>query len=166
MTDSKKENFSFSNPFSGAFAGGLGGAVVTAIGASIQGHNVKPEVLAVLSGGAILGAIAGSVGCCIPDTANMPLSAQLLFGATKVGLSLMVTLAAPKMGNIVLGSDVDWSDTVVDGLIGAGVISASACGVALCCAGPAIYSLFKTSEKTPDLQSKENPIPLEVAAAV
>lgn len=116
---------SISNPFVGAIAIGVGRAISTAIGAAIRENDVHSEALTVLAGGAITGAIAGLLGCCIPETDNnSSLFLKMAEGVLVTGISVAAILTAPIMGEECLQLGIDWGQVIVDSLIGDATITA------------------------------------------
>ncbi len=155
------------NPIPGAITYGLGGAAVTAIGAAIRGNNIHKEAMTVLVGGVITGAMAGTFGCCLPNTEDSSCSMKIACGALNSGLQLAAFLTAPIMGEQIMDLGISWAPTVVDGLIGDGVIlgGVAAIGTVACCSfggkvvGDAIrHTLWGSHEDTvPNCKAEHNP---------
>jgi hypothetical protein len=167
QTNEEQKSSNIQDPCSGAMSIGLVGAAVTAIGANIMGHSVHDEAMTVLTGGVITGALAGTFGCCLPDTQNANLGMKIAFGVLKAGLGLAATLTAPLMGETILNLGTSWSDTVVDGLVGGSVVAAGVIGLAAtvvvgagvlsCCNG----TLF--AQRNPTRDTTATPLPVAVA---
>jgi hypothetical protein len=125
---------------------GLFGAAQTAIGAAIRGNSVHNEAMTALVGGLVTGAMAGTLGCCLPDTKNA--SFGLTFGVVvlEMSLGLASSLSAPKMGEEIMGLGIDWSTTVEDQLIGGCAVAGGlvAVGAALCCSAVVANSIRNT----------------------
>lgn len=116
---SKSTNSEFTNPVSGAIAIGIGNAIGTSIGASIRNNNVHDETITNLTGGVITGAIAGLFACCLPKIQEDSSSAlKFSVGVLHSSLSLAASLTAPLMGEALLHYGTEWSDVVIDDLIG------------------------------------------------
>ena len=130
QANEEKKSSDVRNPCAGAMSFGLGGAAVTAIGADIMGHSVHKEALTVLVGGVITGAFAGTFGCCLPDTQDANLGMKIAFGVLEAGLCAAASLTAPLMGERILNLGTSWGETVVDGLVGGGVLTAGCLGLA------------------------------------
>ncbi len=122
LKDNNSSNNPINNPISGAMTFGLCGAAMTAIGAAIRKNSVHNEAMVVLVGGVITGAIAGSLGCCLPETKDVNLTMQICFGLLTIGLQLAAFLSAPKIGEHIMNLGTKWNTTVVDELIGEGVL--------------------------------------------
>lgn len=119
------------NPVSGAMAYGLGGAAIAATGAAIRDNAVHNEAMTILVGGVITGAIAGSVGCCVPQTnESSNLCLRLGLGVLDLGLNVAAFLSAPTMGELVMDLDVPWGRVLVDELIGSATLTGGVLGVA------------------------------------
>jgi hypothetical protein len=155
----EKSSFAFSNPVKGAVAG-LGVSAVTAIGASIKGHDVHQEAMTNLVGGVIVGAIAGSLGCCVPNPENFELCGKFSIYLLQAAISTGVTFTAPLMGETVMGLGANYMQTVADSFIGSGVVSGAALGLAGVGLGATYcaYSLFgKTEEPQAESTNVQTP---------
>lgn len=167
QTNEEQKSSSIHNPCSGAMTFGLGGSTLTAIGADIMGHSVQKEALTVLVGGVITGALAGTLGCCLPNTKDANLGMKIAFGVLEMGLGLAASLTAPLMGERILNMGTSWGETVVDGLVGGSVLAAGAVGLAAavavrvgvlsCCTG----TLF--AQRNPTRDTTATPLPVAVA---
>jgi hypothetical protein len=145
-------SFAFSNPVKGATAG-LVVSACTALGAKIIGHDVHQEALTTLVGGVIVGAIAGSFGCCVPNPDGFSCSGKFAIYLLQTAIGNAVTCAAPVMGEAILGLGSNYSDTVIDTYVGSGVLTGGLLGVAGVVGGIAYgaYSLFSEKENTPEM---------------
>ncbi len=118
------------NPCTGAGTFGLGGAAVTALGAYILGSEVQKEALVVLVGGVITGAMAGTIGCCLPQsTENTGLHIKCTLGLLETGLAVGALLTAPIMGETIMQLGTEWKQTVIDELVGSATVAGGACGL-------------------------------------
>ncbi len=126
------KNFSqVKNPFAGAVSFGLAGAAAAALGAVIRGNSVHNEAITVLVGGSVTGAIAGTLGCCIPGrTKEAPLTLMLCLGALESSLALAAALTAPLLGETIMHLGTTWSTIIIDELIASGVIVGGVVGLA------------------------------------
>lgn len=120
----------FNNPVSTAITTALAGAAGVATGAAMRGNSVHNEALTILAGGAITGAIAGLVGCCIPETdKDFSRSAKFAIAAAQATLGLAATLTAQLMGEACLHLHTNWDETVKDQLAGTAAITAGVLAV-------------------------------------
>lgn len=156
------------NPCTGASVFGLGGAVSIALGSWAWFHetNLRANTLTVLAGGAVTGAIAGSVGCFIPTTdQGTPLRIKLALGLLDTALSATAFFTAPLMGEVMLNSGTEWSEVIVQELAGsativAGVVGIAVVGGAICCApqlAKCCSTLFSGSTTERSLTETFNP---------
>ena len=132
-----------SNPIKAAVSHGLVGSGMVALGATIMIHNVRNEALSVLIGGSITGAIAGTIGYCLPNKENASTALLIALNALETSISLASTLTAPLLGDSIAKLGNEWGNTVVNELIGVGVIGGSILGVTgLCVLGKYCSSRF------------------------
>lgn len=131
------------NPISGAFSASLGGAACVAVGSAIRQHNTHQEALIQLAGGAINGAIAGTIALCMPYDS---MGSGLKSGVGSV-LSIAASLTAPLMGELVLKYGAEAGPIVVDNLIGSSVFIAAGLVAACCIGGLGLGCAIATNKK-------------------
>lgn len=135
------------NPCVAAGGYGLVGAMSTAIGASLLERSVHDQGLTVLVGGAVTGAIAGSLGWCLHrvDRGDLSIGLKIVYGVLETGLDTAAALTAPLMGEQIMGYGTEWGATMVSELVGASVLvgagfALAACGGLFYCAGKGFFS--------------------------
>jgi hypothetical protein len=134
------ENQKLANPCTGAIVFGLNGALMVTIGAAIRENNINTEALTVLVGGALTGAIAGSLGCFVPHKdSDVNIWLRISLGVLNAALCAAPFLTGPLLGEECLGLGSNWGQMLIDELIGAGVIFGGA--VVLGLAGTACKKL-------------------------
>lgn len=127
------------NPITGAMSFGLVGALVAAIGASIRDNSVHDEAMTVLVGGVIVGAMAGTVGCCTSNPSeNASACAKFTLGLLSAGIALTAFFTSPMMGELILDKDTNWDDVIIDEIVGGLSLTAGALGAAAVVGGAAL----------------------------
>ncbi len=167
MTNENENQLQVNNPCTGAISYGLGGAVSIALGSWAWFHetNLRANTLTVLAGGAVTGAIAGSVGCCVPATdEDSSLCARIGLGTLNSALALTAYLTAPLMGEAMLNYGTKWNEVVIQELAGGativgGVAALAIVGGVICCApklAECCSTLFSGSSTNRSLTEKLN----------
>ena len=110
------------DPCAGAFNLGTLSALCASLGAVFRHRAVHHEALTALVGGVINGAIVGSIGPFLPEKNHFKLSSYrtyLLIALCEFGLEIAAQLTSARMGELVLRTDINWGQTIIDQCVGA-----------------------------------------------
>lgn len=140
-----------SNPIQGASVYGLTAAGMTAIGAWVLNPtHIYTDTLTVLAGGAVVGAIAGTITCCLStgaSTAETPTTRPLATQCIDTALAITALLTAPLMGQAILHHSRSWSEVMLAEVVGSAITGAGACGIATLAGCYALFQRRRTPEE-------------------
>lgn len=108
------------NPIAGAVVYGLVGIVCVTVGASIRKNNVHDEGIAVLLGGLVSGAIAGSVGM------YFAFKSPYIMVRLEPFLQSSAFFLAPAIGSFITGHhNIMFTNLLIDCLVGGSLLFGS-----------------------------------------